>query len=228
MSNRKFVKTVRADQTSKRAGAAYDKLKAARAGVRTHNRNFVPRMQSIAEKKNIDTAVAIPAFGIASGALTLLNGCQAAVVPTGRVGRRITMTSLLIRGYVQLAATTTGASPFRLLVVYDSQANKQAPAVTDVLTGNAFSYPMLLANSRRFKIVMDKQYPVFGTAGPQGFELNEYVKLNLDAEYIDGTGAGDITDITSGSLYAITFTSAGLGVATATNNIQARVRFLDI
>lgn len=228
MSNRKFVKTVRANMTSKRSSAASSRLSAARASVRMHNRNFVPQMQSVAEKKNIDTAVAIAAFGTSAGALTLLNGCTAAATPTSRVGRRIRMSSVLIRGYVQMAPTSTGATPFRLLVVYDKQTNKLAPAVSDILSVDAFSYPMLLANSRRFKIVLDKQFPFFGTAGPQGIEINEYVKLALETEFIDGAGAGTVADITSGGLFAITFTSAGIGVATLTNNIQARVRFTDI
>jgi len=214
--------------TSKRSAAAYDKLRAARAVVSAHNRNFQSIPRSIGEKKNIDTAIAFPAFGVITNVITTLNACTAAATPTSRVGRHIKMSSLLIRGYVGLAATSTGACPVRILVVYDKQTNKLAPGATDVLAQDGFSYPMSLQNSRRFKVVFDKQYPFMGTAGPQGIEINEYIKLNLDTEFIDGAGAGTVADITSGGLFALVSLGPNVGVATVLNNVQARVRFTDL
>lgn len=197
-------------------------------GGATYSRSMSPF-----EKKNIDTTLSsattgFPAVGVATGVLSLLNGCTAGGLPTNRVGRRITMTSLYMRGTIQLTATSTGNCPVRILIVYDKQTNKAAPSATDILnTDNAASL-MLLANNHRFRVIRDIIVPIIGTGGPQGCYIDEYVKLpNLTTEYIDGAGAGTVGDITSGGLFALIYCNNTIGTTACLSGLNLRLRFQD-
>lgn len=202
-------------------------IRAFRTAVRGHNATF-PRMMSSSEKKNIDSAPTIPAAATPTGVLTLLNGCIAGALPTNRVGRRITMTSFTLKANFRLASTSTGTCPVRVLIFYDKQSNKLAPGITDVLAANRVDALMNLSNSNRFSIVADEFIPCLGTGGPQSAYMSFYRKLGLPAEYIDGTGSGDITDITSGSLYALIFANNSIATTAITGDISARVRYSDL
>lgn len=226
---RKSVKSRTYDASTRRA-AATAVLKAARADVRRHNMALAaPRMRRSFEKKNVDTQIAsFIAAGGGAGTVTTINACQAGANPTSRVGRRIQLHSLYMRGEVRLSATTAGASPIRVLVVYDKQTNKAAPAAGDVLVSDNINALQLLANSHRFKVVADIVYPCVGTAGPQAIYIDEWRSLKgLETEYIDGAGAGTVADITSGGLFAITYQDAGLITAAPSSTLNFRVRFTD-
>lgn len=189
-------------------------------------RTQVFRMTS-AEKKNIDTAVGFP--GIATGGvLTCINPSQALPLPTARIGRRVTQTSIFLRGDVSLAATSTGSCAVRILVVYDKQPNKALPNITDILVTDTIGSVNALANSHRFKVLRDVLIPCLGTAGPQAGYVNEYIKCNLETEFIDGTGAGTIADITSGALLTLVYANNNIVTQQINHNITARVRFADL
>lgn len=209
---------------------------AARATIRTQRATrylatrggatYARRMTSM-EKKNLDSSLNFPAFATLTGSLTLLNASVAGGLPTNRVGRRINLASVLIRGAVQLAPTSTGSSPVRIIIFFDKQTNKAAPAATDLLDVDTISGKQLLANSHRFRVLRDIIVPCVGTAGPQSFYINEYIKFTKQTEYIDGAGAGTVADITTGGLFALVYTSGGIGVAALQSGLNARVRFTD-
>lgn len=180
-----------------------------------------------AELKNIDVnPIGFPAFGATSGTLTLLNGCVQGAGASNRISRRVTLRSVQLRGRIQMAATTTGASPIRLIVFYDRQSNGAAPSATDLLTGNSISDFTNLSNNRRFLIVADEIRSCIGTAGPQSVYFNFYRKLNLVTEFNTGN-AGTVADIATGSLYVLAYASPGIGVASLNCDVQSRVRFTD-
>lgn len=186
------------------------------------------RRMASGEKKNIDVAsVALPAVATATGVITVLNVCTAGGLPTNRIGRRITMKSVFITGIVQMAATTTGSSPIRLIVFYDKQTNKAAPVATDLLQTDSISSAMLLANSHRFKVLRDIIVPVIGSAGPQATLVREFFKVNLETEFIDGAGAGTVADITSGGLFCLAYANNNTAAAALLTGLNARVRFTD-
>lgn len=187
---------------------------------------YARRMSSM-EKKNIDIVPTIPAVGTTTSVITCLNPCQAGGLPTNRVGRRITMTSLLFRGRFQTAPTTTGNCPIRIIIFYDKQTNKAAPVAGDVLAADSIEQVALLANSHRFRVLRDIVIPCVGTAGPQSAYVNEYIKMNKQVEYIDGAGAGTVADITSGGLFCMIFANDLTAVAALSQAIQCRVRFTD-
>lgn len=208
----------------KRQRQADPRFAGAVATVQAYGPSYRPSL----EKKNIDTTpLTTPAFATSTGSLNLINGCVANFLPTSRIGRRIHMTSVLLRGQINLSPTTTGTGPIRIMVVYDKQANKLAPAVTDIIGPDSASGVQVLANSRRFRVIRDLCVPCLGTAGPQCYYVNEYVKLKLETEYIDGAGAGTVADITSGALYCIVWFNAAFLVASLQTALTARVRFTD-
>jgi len=112
-------------------------------------------------------------------------------------------------------------------LVYDKQTNKAAPVAADILHVDDISGGQLLANSHRFKVLRDIWVPCVGTAGPQAFYINEYVKCNLQTEYIDGAGAGTAADVTSGGLILLCYCNARILVDDINITSLARVRFTD-
>lgn len=188
------------------------------------------RRMTRTEKKNIDQNVTLSGFGSATGSLTLLNACTAGGLPTNRVGRRIIMTSVMLRGRFQMAPTSTGTCSIRVIIFYDKQTNKSNPIATDLLVSDTIEALNLLANSHRFKILRDIIIPCVGTAGPQSAYLNEYIKIPRgchEVEYVDGAGAGTVADITSGGLFALVYSDNLIGTASLSQNLNCRVRFTD-
>lgn len=189
--------------------------------------NFSHSNAGVGELKNIDTNPTFPAFGVGTGTLTLLNGVSQGTTATTRLGRRITLKSLYLRGFVGMGATSTGYAPIRCIIVYDKQANGAAPAATDVLLTNTLSSPNNLSNSRRFVTLVDYIIPNgIGTSGPQGQQIQVYKKLNHPVEFNNGS-AGTVADIQTGSVYALFYLSTTLAVASAVSDITCRIRFAD-
>lgn len=163
---------------------------------------------------NVQLVATPPAFNLLN---QMINGAEL----YQRVGRKVYMKSLHVRGYFQNIATTV-QDAIRIIVFYDSQANAAAPTIANLLqdsnaaAGTTAESEINLFNRARFKILRDKQFctpAVTNTAGvltnlnyPSNnvFEFNEFIKLKgLEAVY-NGTNGGTIADITSGSLYLVT------------------------
>jgi len=196
--------------------------------VFNYNRMVSSRL-SISELKDItirSLAVVPPLASAASCTPFLLNGVSQGVTPTTRVGRRILMKSLYIRWFLQLAATTTGGTPVRMLVVYDKQTNGAAPSVTDIVLTDEITSPMNLSNSKRFQVLCDQTWSCVGTGGPQSIVLNKYMKLDKTVEFNTGN-AGTVADITSGSIYVLCWSGNGLAVTVPLGVLYSRVRFQD-
>lgn len=161
-----------------------------------------------------------------------------------RVGRKIYMKSIQIRGYVWNAATTT-SSLGRVILLYDSQANGAAPVVADILSNMTLApattgCSMLNLNNRqRFSILKDvvMNLPsctnVAGvlTNGPSypdttgRFEINWFVKLRGLEAVFNNVNGGNIGDVASGSLFLMFITD----VNDATWNFKGvtRLRYYD-
>lgn len=198
------------------------------ASGRAFSRPVVMRA-SINELKDITvkSTALVPAVGsINSPAPVLLNGVAPGTSAVTRVGRRINMKSLLFKYQIQLASTTIGGSPIRVLVVMDSQTNGAAATAAGVLLTDEITSPMQLSNSRRFKVLIDEVIPCIGTAGPQAAMFTRYVKLNSNTEFNDGT-AGTVADIQTGSIYAFVWQNGALATTVCAATMYSRIRFSD-
>lgn len=179
------------------------------------------------EKKNIDKDTStLIVFNQTTAVKTLLNGVAYGNTATTHVGRQMNMCSLTYRFVGHLAATTTGAAALRLLIVYDKQPNGALAAVTDILVGDAIEAPMNLFNNKRFIVLVDEEIECLGVQGPQAFQRKGHRKLNLPTEF-NANSNGDITDINTGAVIALTYQSGGLLVASPATQLFTRIRFLD-
>ena len=195
------------------------------------------------EKKVIDNNTTTYQVENTGTQLQLLNGCVPGSQNFNRIGRKIFMRSLQIRGDVSLTDTTAGkGAVFRMVIVYDKQANGSAPTWANIMTSQNIAgttasdvYAMVnLDNRDRFVILRDKLYvpgEIDATAGqsyaigPGVIILNEYIPLKLETIYNAGT-AGTIGDITSGSLYCFWIANAA-NASGVTAHVAFRVRFED-
>lgn len=185
------------------------------------------------EKKNIDQ---LRNDGLvvatATSTLRLLNPCAQGTTSTTRVGRRILMTSLLYNWSIGFAATTTGSSPLRLVIVLDRQANGAAPTAVQVFSADDISSPMNLDFSRRFKVLVDVKHDGISLNGNEtayihGFrDFSKNKTGGIVVEYKNAS-AGDITDIESNSVYSFVFSNGGFTVAAPTQALYTRIRFTD-
>lgn len=185
------------------------------------------------EQKVVDTAQANYACDT-TGSVTLLNGVANGALFTERIGRKICMTSVQIRGLIYPQDTITTDNAFRVMIVYDSQPNGALPAVTDVLLAATATSMLNLNNRDRFKVLMDKQ----GVCGAQDtatatatfnrnpgvINVKKWLKLNHETVFDGATAA--IGDVQTGSLFLLTIGVQAVGGGSLLT-ASLRVRFTD-
>ena len=176
---------------------------------------------------NIATSGASLAVGLsASPTIQLLNGLQLGTAAYQRIGNKIAMKSLYWSlAYSNMATDSSPTTdtalvnvPVRAMVVYDKQTNGALPVLGDLLSafaglGNVtaraidVNSPNNLNNRDRFIVLMDKRF-ILSSAGPSSRFIKKYKRLNTSVTYKSGATVGDVTDITSGGLYFITYRDA--------------------
>jgi len=161
------------------------------------------------------------------GGVFLLNGLAPGSSANQRIGRKVVMKSVYLRGYFAMGATSTGGSPFRVLVVYDKQANATAFATTDVLVQDDFRAANNISNRDRFVVLADRMVDYIGTGDKTVAHFEIFKKINLETMFNAGS-AGSIGDITSGSIYVMFAQTGFIATAPATVNWFSRVRYTDV
>lgn len=180
-----------------------------------------------AEKKFVDVSqtYAPAAASVAFTAGTLINGVATGTDASSRIGRKAVIKSLLLRITCSLATGTKGGA-FRILCVYDKQANATAPAITDILLADAFNSPNNLTYRDRFVTIFDQITEPVDAQGPQERAMTCYKKLNLETLWNAGTDAL-IGSIASGSMYIFVAQSGGVATNPPSVTIRSRVRYTD-
>lgn len=190
--------------------------------MRTRPRSYAnPPMSRIGlqpEKKNKDdqgisiTSPASNAFSepVQIGALPVGAG------PNARVGRKIHMKSLQIRGVCQPLQV-------RIIVVYDKQYNQGVPAVSagDVMSPNLYSGFRNAGFIDRFITIIDEFVQPYDVTPGASNTFSFYRKLNLEAVY-QGDLAGNCA---TGALLVM---QADPTTATTIVTFSSRVRFTDV
>lgn len=187
-----------------------------------------------------------------SARFMLLNGLKPGSGINERIGRRILMKSLYVRGTVY-GPNGSKTPPFnvRMICILDKQANAVQPQITDILREfdknsgavTDYSTPVNISNAARFSVVLDKTFtgqnystdiatgPNF-SAGTKPVRI--YKKMNLFTQYNEGTSGG-VADITSGALYLIfmvdidaLFPTGSIAEADKPKiDLTARLRYID-
>lgn len=181
------------------------------------------------ELKAFDVSSTNQTFQVA-GSFTLLNACVNGAELYQRVGRKIYMKSLHVRGFI--SNTVTVVQDYgRILVIYDSQANKAAPVIGDILgdsnagAGQTGNSEINLANRERFKILRD--YPIVLPSATfaagvitnmvqvntvkNDFNIDMFIPLKGLETVFNAVNGGTILDIASGSLYLICVSQLAAG-----------------
>lgn len=159
----------------------------------------------------------------------LLNGLVPDSTASGRIGRKVNIKSIYVRGTFQMAASSTGSGQCRMLLFWDKQANGALCSVTDVLATDAFTAVNNISNTDRFMTISDQIInPItVATAGPSQVAFQIYKKVNLSTQFNAGT-AGTIADISSGALYVMFAQSGAVAVAAPTVVGTVRIRYSDL
>lgn len=147
------------------------------------------------------------------------------------VGREVTLKSLYWQFQCSLAATSAGASPIRIVIVYDKESNGAAPtiasgATSDIFANDFINTPNNLNNRDRFITLVDEVVESLGTGGPQAFYRKGYRKLSLPMVF-NGITTATITAIQTGAVYAVVWQNGNIITASPTHTLQTRFRFED-
>lgn len=176
---------------------------------------------------DVSVALATPIALATWTAPQLLNGLANGSDASTRIGRKVTLKSVLVRASVALAPTSVGGSPIRILVVYDKQANATAPAVTDILLADAFTSQNNLSNRDRFVTIFDQVTTPVSVQNNFSNEHTMFKRINMETMFNAGS-AGTVGDITSGSVYLLFCQNSGISVAAPTMIYRTRVRYTDV
>lgn len=184
------------------------------------------QMMPVGELKNVDTILNGTVTGPTATVLGPLNVIAQGPGQNERIGRRVTMKSLWVRWQITMGSASVGASPFRLLIVYDKQSNAGLTAITSVLTSNTITAFKDLSNERRFVTLMDEWITPIGTGGPQAVCGQRFIKMNQVIEF-NTSAAAAATAITTGLVTAFIFQTGGVTTANPDYLFQSRVRYSD-
>jgi len=155
---------------------------------------------------------------------TFLNGIAAGTGVNERVGRRVVMKSLHLKGMVY-SANATGNFVTRMVIIYDKDNNGGSnPTATTVFTVDDFRGQINLDNADRFQIIADNWFEYSSTYDPpKHYDL--YIPMDLPITYNSTTNA--ITSIQCGSLLMYCVTTGSNLTGDATFTFSGRVRFTD-
>ncbi len=173
------------------------------------------------EFKFIDTDVDLASF-VTTGSVI-----QGFVIPEGdgqseREGRKVRIKSIEWRGTITLVSSTVineGTDTVRLMAVWDKQANKALPAVTDILLFAVQESFKNLEQSGRFITLWDKSFVINckGLAGdgttsdtaPASKWFHYYRKLNIEMIYDNVATTGVIATINSNNIVLLVISRLG-------------------
>lgn len=153
-----------------------------------------------------------------------------------RIGRRICVRNVMIKGHLSLATgetAATGQNLVRLALVMDSQANGSNGSTGDVWETSVAGIHTYrnLANQARYTILWDKVFAFNTSLAGNGTALDTadgvipfsfHKRVEFIVQY--NAGAGALAEIESANVYLMGVTSNSNGV---TIDARARVRYTD-
>lgn len=189
-----------------------------------------PQSRSLKEYKFLDTNISVAPYA-ANSTLTLINGITQGTDYNQRIGRQIKMMNYFIRLTIAPQDTTTDTGSYRIMLVYDLQANGVAPTPTEVLVSNTTTSHINLDNRDRFRVLMDISKTIGGystvsgqAAVPGPVYIKRFKKRPLDVQYSGTTNT--IGSIASGSLYLLCIASPPINQSISVEG-NIRIRYTD-
>ncbi len=182
---------------------------------------------------DIDDAVIATGGNIAEDSvLTIAQG----TTESQRIGRKVVVRQISWRMRLSLPATSTPGDTgdeLRVILYLDKQANGATAAVTDILETSDFQSFNNLANTSRFRTLMDHTFSVVsrsgsfdGTNDQFGEDTQHHTffkKLNIPIEYDNSVTTGAISSMRSNNIGVLLLSFSGLGGFSS----KMRIRFSD-
>jgi hypothetical protein len=166
-----------------------------------------------------------------TGSITLITTIPQGTSVVSRVGKRILIKSIQLRGRVE-ADTAATIAPWAFMLVYDKRPTGALPAITDILVSISSQSLNNDDNSGRFQILHRQDGVTIGnnttpTVGTEAVTVNTFVKVNKASVYKAGT-TGAIAEIEQGAIYLVTVGTIAAGTADANLVAAFRTRFRDV
>lgn len=191
--------------------------------------------RGVASRETGFVDVALVAYAMdTTGTITLINTVPQGASVNQRVGKKIVLKSLQVRGSA-INNGTAIQNDVAHLIVYDKRPTGSLPSITDILnTATAASFNND-ANSGRFVILKRVDFMLLGNPTAAG-NLTDCTAVSHDF-YLDlkglpttfkAAGTGAIGDIEEGALYSVTVGTTAAGTAAATLGVGFRTRFMDV
>lgn len=187
-----------------------------------------------------------------TGKVQLINGLVVGANAFQRIGRKISLLSVRMTGYIQWAqaGTTPSTEYLRVALVYDKQPDGVSPTWAQVFTtvdsgGTATSTSTAqpnLDNKDRFIILRDMRYKAdFVTANAGGPPLiqpsaqteckwvfDEFIRLKgIPTQYSATSNTGTVSDVQTGGLFVLTLGSSASVDTQYSSRIWTRVKYTD-
>jgi len=161
------------------------------------------------------------------GSLTLLNVPVRGTTENNRIGSKIAIKRLALRGFCAATPATGVDQVHRVVLVKDLACEGAAPAIGDILsTINTYSFPVG-ETAWRFTILWDRTFDLNASA-ESGTIRSFSVDLPLSfTEFFNPSTAGTIADVQSGALWLIVIGSSAAGATAGSVNFNTLVEFLD-
>lgn len=198
------------------------------------------------EVKHVDSVISSRISSTAN--FNLLNAIRVGSNDYQRIAKDVKNVSLYITGGIQWDQQANNSTDYmRLMLVYDRQANGVTPVIGDILqnvtTTGATSSTSFdhynHSNAERFKILWDHHInicqdrqtgtPAYTEHSPISavpFEFKRWINLKgLTTKYL--SDAADITGITSGAIYFITYGFVAANSANHIANVRTRLKYVD-
>jgi len=204
-------------------------------GIRAAGTHSSQNRREAGEVGFVDVAFATYACTVSAGTVTMLN-----VVPVGagiqqRVGKKIMLKSIQLRGELvnKTSATTNDVA---YCIVYDKKPGAAAPAITDIFNTDSVHSFNNTENSDRFRILRRVDATLVGgdTTGRVAntiLQVDEYISLKgytTTYKSNSSTGTGAVGDVSEGALWLVTLgNNVAAGNLNANLNVGCRLRFYE-
>ena len=214
----------------------------------------VPAARALGEKKGMDTAISfaqIPSTVNDNSGMIVLNLIQQGAGSWNRVGRKVNLRSIRIRGEITHIQTTASGNTFgqtvRCVVVWDKQPSSGTiPQWQDMFgftaqdgtEGTSMYAPIRYDNMDRFSILRDVTYdpqPGAKSGNPDVIyyynTIDEYIRLgDRECVFSGQSNPMTIADISSGAIYFCVRAKINNvnAVQSSINNMTARLRYTDL
>ena len=214
----------------------------------------VPAARALGEKKGMDTSISfaqIPSTVNDNSGMIVLNLIQQGAGSWNRVGRKVNLRSIRIRGEITHTQTTASGNTFgqtvRCVVVWDKQPSSGTiPQWQDMFgftaqdgtEGTSMYAPIRYDNMDRFSILRDvtcNMQPGAKSGNPDVVDsysiIDEYIRLgDRECVFSGQSNPMTIADISSGAIYFCVRAKINNvnAVQSSINNMTARLRYTDL